>query len=249
MKISIVTVTYNSNKTIRDTILSVLNQTYTNIEYIIVDGSSVDGTVDIIKEFENFHKQLVWISEPDLGIYDAMNKGIMMSTGDVVGILNSDDFLINSNVISKIASCFDDSETEAVYGNVYYVDPIDINRIKRDYNSKKFSISMFKWGFMPPHATFYCKKELFYKYGFYNINYKISADFDLIMRFMFCNQVNTKYIPEYFVKMRNGGVSTKNLSSKITLNKEIVKSCYKNGVYTNMFMLSLKYLYKIFELR
>lgn len=250
MKISIITVCFNSEATIKWTILSVLSQKYTEIEYIIVDGNSSDGTVNIITDFSKKDDRIKWISEPDKGLYDAMNKGIAMATGGYLGIINADDFFTDEFSLSKIAEAFiQNKQVDAVYGNVLYVNPVDLETVVRKYSSAIISPILFKWGFMPAHATFYCKRDLFEKYGYYKLGFKIAADFELLMRFMNVHKIQTSFLPEYLVTMRTGGISTQGVKSRILLNKEIVKACKMNGVYTNMLMLTLKYCIKVFELR
>ena len=249
MKISIITVCYNSEKYIQSTIESVLNQTYENIEYIVIDGCSNDGTVTIIKEYESkFNGRMKWISEPDKGIYDAMNKGIKMATGDVVGILNSDDFYIENTVIEQVADTFtQNKETQIVFGDVLFVKPDNLDKTVRYYRSKNFTPKRFRFGFMPAHPTFFTYKTHFDKIGYYKIKYTIAADFELLLRFMLLNKLKYNYIPLVFMKMRTGGISTKSYKSKIILNKEIARACKENGIKTNMFYIYSKYFIKIFE--
>lgn len=250
MRISLITATYNSSLTLCDTLQSVLRQTFTDIEYIIVDGNSTDQTISIVKEFEKkFGGRLRWISEPDKGIYDAMNKGIRMATGDVVGILNSDDFFTSDDVLEKVVREFEEEATlEAVYGDVHFVCPNDLQKCVRYYSSAIFRPSLFRFGFMPAHPSFYVKRECYEKYGLYVQDYKIAADYDLLIRFLYVNRVSYKYVKMDFVTMRTGGVSTQGLPSRLMLNREIVKACRKYGIYTNLVMLSFKYVYKVFEL-
>lgn len=245
LKISIITVSYNSKKTIKETIESVLSQTYPNIEYIMIDGSSTDGTIDIIKSFRNkIHK---FISEPDNGIYNAMNKGFKLATGDIVGILNSDDFFYNSTVIEKVAHVFLTAGIDVVYGDVQFVDPKNINKIVRYYSSKSFNPQKFKNGFMPAHPSFYAKRELFEKLGYYKENYQIAADYELLIRFLYKNKLKSKYLEMPFVSMRTGGISNKSLMSNYILNKEIIRACRENGIKTNLINIYSKYFIKIFE--
>lgn len=249
MKVSIITVTYNSEETLRDTIESVLSQSYTNIEYIIIDGASKDKTVDIIKSYEpKFNGRMLWISEKDNGIYDAMNKGIFMSTGDIVGLLNSDDFFTNKFVVERFMDSFKDISIDGVYGDIHFVDSHNLKKEVRHYSSRIFRPWLLRFGFMPAHPSFYCRKSCYEKYGGYALNYKIAADFDLLIRFLYKEKISTKYLAMDFVTMRTGGVSTENFSSRILLNKEIVSACKKYNIYTNLFFLCLKYVYKIFEL-
>jgi glycosyltransferase involved in cell wall biosynthesis len=244
--VSIITVSYNSLKTISDTINSVLSQAYKNIEYIIIDGSSTDGTPDIIKSFGKLISKFV--SEPDKGIYDAINKGIKLATGDIIGILNSDDFFYDDFVVEKIVNAFIESDADAVIGDVQFVDPKKTSRIVRYYSSKKFNPLKFKYGFMPAHPSFYAKRGLFKKLGYYKTDYKIAADYELLIRFLNINNIRYKYLEMPFVSMRTGGVSTKSLYSNWLLNKEIVRACRENGIYTNFLFVYSKYFLKLSEM-
>lgn len=250
MKISIVTVTWNSAATLRDTIESVLKQDYKDLEYIIADGLSKDETVSIIKEYEpKFNGRMKWFSEKDKGMYDAMNKGIKLATGDVVGIINSDDFFHRTDVISKVAETFEqDKSIEAVYGDVRFVNDSDLDKTVRYYSSKNFAPWRFRFGFMPAHPSFYTYKHNFEKYGYYQYDYKIAADYELLTRFLYSNKLKSKYLHLDFMKMRTGGKSTANLKSNWILNKEIVRACRENGIWTCMPLLGLKYFVKVFEL-
>jgi glycosyltransferase involved in cell wall biosynthesis len=243
--VSIITVSHNSVRTISDTIQSVLDQSYENIEYIIIDGSSTDGTIELVNSFgKNISK---FLSEPDNGIYDAINKGIRLSTGDIVGILNSDDFFYDSNVIERVAEQFKESEVDAVFGDARFVDPVRTSKVVRYYSSKNFNTGKFKFGFMPAHPSFYVKRELFEKLGYYKIDYKIAADFELLVRFLYINKIKFRYLEMPFLSMRTGGVSNKSIISNYTLNKEIARACKENGIRTNFFWIYSKYLTKMFE--
>ena len=250
MKISVVTVTFNSAQTVADTIESVLKQQYEDYEYIVVDGGSKDGTVEIVKSYEpKFGGKMRWISEPDKGMYDGINKGIRMATGDVVGIINSDDFYHRSDIFSVIAKAFEDHpETQAIYGDVRFVNPDSLEKTVRYYSSKGFKPSKFRWGWMPAHPSFFTYRENFEKYGYYQYDYHIGADYELLIRFLYTNKLPATYIPVDFMKMRTGGRSTKGIQSNILLNKEIVRACKENGIYTNLPILFLKYFVKVFEL-
>ncbi|MBW9204170.1 glycosyltransferase [Bacteroidales bacterium SW292] len=248
LKISIVTVSFNSEKTLADTIYSVLSQTYPDIEYILVDGSSKDNTLDIIRTYESqFNGRMKWISEPDRGLYDAMNKGIRMATGDVVGILNSDDFFTSNDVLEKVAEGFADNDVNAVYGDIHFVRSDDLNRCVRYYSSRIFRRGLMRLGFIPAHPSFYCRRECFEKYGCYKTDYKIAADFDLLLRFIYVHRIRIKYLPVDMVTMRLGGASTSGLKSRMTGMKEHLRSFRENGVKTNRFLLSLRYFYKLTE--
>lgn len=249
MNISIITVTFNSDATLRDTIQSVLTQSYPNIEYIIVDGASKDNTIDIIKEYEsNFNGRMRWISERDKGLYDAMNKGIRMATGDIIGIINSDDFYHQIDVIAKVVEAFQDRTIQAVYGDVRFVNPDNLSKTVRYYSSKNFSPSLFRYGFMPAHPTFFTYRKFFDEFGYYKTDYRIAADYELLIRFLHTHHLKAEYLPLDFMKMRTGGASTASIKSNLLLNKEIVRACRENGIWTCMPLLFLKYFIKVFEL-
>ena len=246
MKISIITVCYNAEQTIEDTIKSVLSQDFYNLEYIIVDGASSDTTMDIIAKYkDNIHKI---ISEPDKGIYDAMNKGIQLATGDVIGILNADDFYINDHVVTRVAKEFQRSDVGAVFADLVYVKPENLNKIERRYSSKVFTPVKFAYGWMPAHPTFFLQKRYYDQYGLYKTDYKIAADYELLIRMLYLNKVSYNYIPEVFIKMRLGGVSTNSLQSNLILNREILRACKENGIKTNLLKIYSKYPKKLLEL-
>lgn len=244
MKISIITVCYNAENTIERTIKSVLTQDYKNIEYILIDGQSTDNTMEIVSKYK---KDIdILITEKDNGIYDAINKGILVSTGEIVGLVNADDELYDSNVISKVAKKFINSNNlDSIIGDIVFQG--DSNKIIRKYTSRGWTVNQFSWGFMPPHPSFYCKRENFIKFGLYNTSFKIGADFELLIRFLKINNVNFCYLPFVLVKMKMGGVSTQGLSSLVTINNEIYRACSLNGIRTNYFKLYSKYFFKIFE--
>lgn len=243
------TVTFNSDRTLCDTIQSVLSQYFTNIEYIIVDGLSQDNTIEIIKKYEPlFQGRLKWISEKDNGLYDAMNKGIHMATGDIVGIINSDDFYHRNDVMTKVVEAFDNTDTQVVYGDVRFVNPKNLDKTVRYYSSKNFAPHLFRYGFMPAHPTFFTYRKYFEEFGYYKTDYKIAADYELLIRFLYVHQLKSKYLPFDFMKMRTGGASTASVKSNILLNKEIVRACRENGIRTCLPLLCLKYAVKIFEL-
>lgn len=245
MKISIITVTYNRANIIRDCIESVLAQVYQDYEYIIVDGASKDNTIEILKEYETqFGGRMTWISEPDNGLYDAINKGIGMATGDVVGIINSDDFFHRSDVFNVIALAFDDPAVDAIYGDDRVVASNNKDKELRVTKAAYFRKWMYRIGLMPGHQTFYARRKLFEKIGYYKTDYKIAADFELMLRFMYVNGVKAKYIPETLMTFRVGGVSTQ-LSNKLLVNKETVRACRENGLFCCEPMVWAKYLYKL----
>lgn len=247
MKISLITVTYNSGDVLRCAIESVLRQTYPDIEYILVDGASEDNTLDIIRTCESrFTGRMHWISEPDQGLYDAMNKGIRMATGDIIGILNSDDFFTSNDVLEKVAAGFTE-DIDAVYGDVHFVRSDNLSHCVRYYSSKIFRRSLMRLGFIPAHPTFYCRKSCFEKYGYYKTDFKIAADFDLLLRFIYVHNIRIKYLPVDMVTMRLGGASTDGIKSRKIVMNEHLRSFKENGIYTNCFILSLRYFYKLTE--
>lgn len=250
MKVSIITATYNSARTVRDTIESVLRQSYENIEYLIVDGASKDNTLEIIRELEpQFEGRIHYISEPDKGIYDAMNKGIRMATGDVVGILNSDDYFTADDVIAQVAQAFEaDESTDAVYGDIHFVKDENLNKCTRYYSSKSFRPWLLRFGFMPAHPSFYCKKVVFEKYGLYDLQYRTSSDFEMMVRLLGKHKIKTIYLPLDFVTMRAGGESTAGLASKKKVNNDISRSLKAHGIYTNQLFQGVRYTWKACEL-
>lgn len=244
-KISIITVTYNRANIIRDAIEGVLAQEYKNYEYIIVDGASKDNTIDVLKEYEpKFEGRMRWISEPDNGLYDAINKGIRMATGDVVGIINSDDFFHRNDTFDIIAQAFECPEVDAIYGDERDVDEDDVSRVVRVDRGDYFRTWMYRIGLMPAHQTFYARRGLFERYGYYKTNYKIAADFELMLRFAYVNHVKMKYVPEQLLTFRTGGVSSL-LSNKWLLNSETVRACRENGLFCCHPMVWLKYFFKV----
>ncbi len=242
MKISIITVCYNSEQTINETIKSVLNQTYDNIEYIIVDGGSTDKTLGIITENETkFKGKLIWKSEKDEGLYDAMNKGIKMSTGDIVGFINSDDLFCDNEALEKIMKIFSLNQTlDSVYADLYYVDQNNTDKIRRKWITGKQK--QFKYGWHPGHPTLYVKKEVYNKYGLFNLKYKLAADFEIMLRFLERYKISTFYLPECLVKMRLGGETNKSIRNVYKQNIECIKAFSENKIRIN------KILYPVYRL-
>lgn len=248
--ISIITATYNSAETINDTIKSVLFQTNKDFEYIIVDGGSTDETIDIVKSYESeFSGRLKWVSEKDKGIYDAMNKGIKMASGDIIGILNSDDYYTSDDILQTIADAFKCQNVDAIYGDIHFIKDGVPDKCVRYYSSRLFSPFWLRFGFMPAHPSFYCKRDVFDKSGLYRLDYKIGSDYEMMVRLFRKHKISSRYVPKDFVTMRTGGASNSNLQSRLTLIKEDVKACRDNGIYTNELFICLKFLYKIFEFR
>lgn len=250
MKISVITVTYNSAVTVQNTIESVLRQDYQDYEYLVIDGGSRDNTIDILKEYEpKFGGRMRWISEKDKGMYDGINKGIRMATGAVVGIINSDDFYHRTDIFDIINRTFEeDNNVQAIYGDVRFVRPDNLEKTVRYYSSKYWKIWQFRFGFMPAHPTFFTYKKNFDKFGYYQYDYHIAADYELLIRHLYTNHVPAKYVPLDYMKMRIGGRSTNGWKANVLLNKEIVRACKENGIWTCMPLLFLKYFIKVFEL-
>tara|TARA_B110000503_G_C7136719_1_gene409140 strand:- start:173 stop:928 length:756 start_codon:yes stop_codon:yes gene_type:complete len=241
MKISIITVVWNNVKTIKDTIDSVLSQTYKNIEYIVIDGGSTDGTLSLLESRRDQLSALV--SEPDEGIYDAMNKGIKLAKGDVIGFLNSDDFYLNDKVISKVASEFErDIFLDASYANLIYVDQTNTSKIIRYFKTGEFKQGLFLKGWCPAHPTFFVRRSVYERNGNFDLNYHFASDVELMMRFLEIHKIKSLYIPEVMVKMRMGGVSNRNLKNIWLANKEIINSFHKNGLQVNSIIF---FIYKI----
>lgn len=241
MKISIITVCYNSAKTIENTILSVINQTYKDIEYIIVDGKSKDDTIQIVEKYNsNITK---WISESDKGLYDAMNKGIAMATGDIIGILNSDDTFHSNTVIEEISNFHEQNNIDASVGNI--IQNKVNGQIIRLYSSKNWNPGKLEIGFMPPHPSIFFKKELFNKFGLYDLGFKIGADYELITRFFLKNKIIWKYSGITTTAMLAGGLSSSGFSSYKLISKEIQKALSMNGVVFSPFNIKMRFLWKI----
>lgn len=242
MKISIITVVWNNAATIKDAIDSVLGQTYKNIEYIVVDGASGDGTVEVVQSYGD--KISKFISEKDKGLYDAMNKGIALATGDVVGILNSDDFYIDEHVIEKIVKEFEEKGVDSVYADLVYVEPENIEKVVRYYDSSTCTPENFQYALYPAHPTFFVKRWVYDKYGVFKTDYKIGADFDIMARLLYVHKISYSYIKEPLIKMRVGGVSTS--FSSIWINSlEQLRVCIENEIKTNIFKIFMKYPIKL----
>lgn len=243
LKISIITVSFNSVETIRNTIKSIISQDYENIEYILIDAGSTDGTLDIIKEYEGYINY--FSSEEDDGIYDGMNKGISVASGEVVGILNSDDFYPNSYIVSNVARTFEKRNCDAVYGDLLYVKFYDTDKIVRYWQSGNYSVKKIKNGWMLPHPTFFVKREMYEKYGYYNTELKSAADYEMILKLLYKQNINVFYIPMILVKMRMGGKSNASIMNRIRANKEDGLAWTENQLYKPLFVRIKKPLQKI----
>ena len=238
MKVSIITVCYNSAKTLEHTIQSVLGQDYPEIEYIVVDGASKDGTLEIIQKHQSTISK--WISESDRGMYDAMNKGIAMATGEVIGILNSDDVYMNNHAVSDLISKMQKDHADVVFADLILVDESQPEKILRYYDSGQFNPDRFRFGWMPAHPTVFVKKRIYDEVGLFKTDYQIAADYEMLIRILAVNKTSYTYLAKPVVRMRAGGTSTAGLLRNWILNTEIVRACKENGIYSNMAMLLLK---------
>lgn len=249
MKVSIITPTFNSAKTLSDTLESVKSQSFENIEHIIIDGLSKDTTVELIKTEAHASvpagRQVKWISEADNGIYDAMNKGINMATGDVIGILNSDDFYTNPMVIKTVVTVFETKDCDAVYGDLVYVNAKDKHKVVRTWNAGEYEASKFRFGWMPPHPAFFVKRHVYEEHGLYDTSLRTSADYELMLRFLYRHKIPVAYLPQCLVCMRTGGHSNASIRQRLRANKEDRISWKKNGLSVPFYTTLLKPIRKI----
>jgi glycosyltransferase involved in cell wall biosynthesis len=246
LKVSIVTVCRNSEATIEDTLKSVSSQTYSNIEHIIIDGASSDGTLSVINQYKDRVAHIV--SEPDKGIYDAMNKGIHLATGDVIGILNSDDYFEYPEAVADVMDRFKSQpEADLVFGDVVFVKPDDLQKVVRHYSSGHFKSWKLRFGWMPPHPATFIRKQAYQLAGPYSLDYKISSDYEMLIRLLLVHGLSFSRVDKVLVRMRMGGLSTTGFRSSIRLNQEIVKGCRENGIYTNLLFVLSKFPFKLLE--
>ena len=245
MKVSIITITYNSAETIEDTIQSVLSQDYKDIEYIIVDGASKDSTLEIIDRYKSSVSKFV--SERDKGIYDAMNKGVAMATGDIIGILNSDDFYADAHVISDIVKTIQQSNSDACYADLVYVDRIATNKVIRSWKSGEYRLGDFLRGWMPPHPTFFVKRSVYEAHGNYSLQLRSAADYELMLRFIHKHGIRLSYLPRVITKMRAGGQSNVTLKNRWRANKEDRLAWKMNGLQPGFLTLVRKPLSKLLQ--
>lgn len=248
--ISIIVATYNSAKTLSDTLDSILRQTYQNYEVLLQDGASTDDTMAIVEKYkDDFGERLSVVSEKDDGLYDAMNRAIDRATGDIVGILNSDDFYTSNDILEHIVEEFrKNSLLEAVYGDIHYVNPNDLSKCVRYYSSRAFRPRYMRIGLMPAHPSFYCLRSLYTKYGKFDTRFKVAADFDQLFRLLYMNRIRATYIPIDFVTMRTGGASTSGIKSHLQIMQDHLESIRSQGVYANRWILATRYIYKIIEI-
>jgi glycosyltransferase len=242
MKVSVITATFNSAATLTDTLSSVRDQTYPFVEHLIIDGGSKDNTMEIVAGFPHI-KQIC--SEKDRGIYDAMNKGVKRATGDIVGILNSDDFYASENVLREVVDTFEQSGCDAVYGDLQYVDKDDVSKVVRYWRSGPYQQGAFKWGWMPPHPSFFVRHTLYDRCGLFNLDMKTAADYELMLRMIHKEGASLQYLPNVLVKMRTGGASNASLASRLKANADDRKAWDVNGLTPYWFTMYLKPIRKI----
>ena len=241
IKISLITVTYNAESTISRCIESVIAQNYANLEYIIIDGGSTDNTLQIISRYKDNINIL--ITEPDHGIYDAMNKGIRMASGNVTGTLNADDFFAADDILANVAATFANTGADLLYGDLDYINSDET--IRRKWRTRAYKYGLYNWGWMPPHPTFYCKTELFEKLGYYSLEHGTAADYELMLRFMHRNNTNAAYLNKVMIKMQCGGLSNKNPTNRVKAWRFDLRAMRNNGVLYPLIALILKPLRKI----
>ena len=242
--VSIITTAYNSEKTIRDTLISVASQDYPNIEHIIIDGNSTDKTLSLISGFAHVTKV---ISEKDSGIYDAMNKGLRVSTGEIIGLLNSDDFYVSTTVIRQVVEKLMTDQTDSLYGDLVYVHPEETRKVKRTWIAGKFHPRKFLYGWMPPHPTFFVRRKIYEVLGEFNTNLKSAADYELMLRFLYKSKISVSYLPHVLVKMRAGGMSNATLSNRIKANREDREAWRVNHIQPYFFTTWLKPIRKLIQ--
>jgi len=245
MKISVITVTRNSAATLPDALRSVASQSLKELEHIVIDGASTDTTAEAVR-LHGAHVSK-FLSEPDIGIYDAMNKGLRLATGDIIGFLNADDYYADSGVLERVVETMSRLGLDLIYGDVAFFRKKNPHIIVRRYRSDRFSPRRLAWGWMPAHPAFFMKKEMYQRIGLFNTNYRIAGDFEMMTRIFQQPQLRFEHLPEILVLMRAGGVSNSGLTNTITLNMEVLEACKENNINTNIFMLASKYFLKLFE--
>ncbi len=243
MKVSLITVVYNADRYLKDCIESIISQNYADIEYIIIDGGSTDGSLAIIESYKKYIHYFV--SEKDKGMYDALNKGILVATGDVVGILNADDMLASTTVIDKIVKTFETYTPDAVYGNLNYIHPDNPQKIIRKWIAKPYTIQHLKLGWMPAHPTFYVRKEIFERYGSYSLNFGTAADYELMLRFLYSHRIKAIFLNELIVNMRIGGMSNVSVGQRYHAFVNDYKAIKQNGISFAFVAILLKKMRKL----
>jgi glycosyltransferase len=242
--ISIITACYNSSRTIEDTLRSVQEQTYRHVEHLVIDGASTDRTLELVNKYAHVAQ---CVSARDRGIYDAMNKGIILAKGELVGILNSDDLFADDQVLEKVVAAFEDPTIDAVYGDLQYVASEDLNKIVRYWRSGYFSARNFYWGWMPPHPSFFVRRSVYEKTGHFNLSLRSAADYEMMLRILLKYKLKAHYIPQVLVKMRTGGISNASILNRLRANKEDREAWRINGLRPYFFTTYLKPIRKIFQ--
>jgi glycosyltransferase involved in cell wall biosynthesis len=245
VNISIITAVFNRSSTIVQAVKSVQQQTYPEIEHVVIDGASTDGTLQLLHEC--LHDDAILVSELDCGMYDAINKGIVRSSGEIIGLMHSDDVYANKHVLADVADIFADPEIDAVYGDVAFFRPSTPGKLVRRYRSDLFNPERLAWGWVPAHTALFLRRRVFEQYGFYKINYKIASDYEFMARIFRSKVIRSKYLPNVLVHMRIGGVSTGGWRNTVLLNQEVLRACRENGIKTNMLKILSKYPLKIME--
>ncbi len=245
MKVSIITATYNRSSTIVRALSSIKTQKYKDIQMVIIDGASLDNTISLVTPM--LGENDIFKSEPDFGIYDALNKGLAMADGEVIGFLHSDDLFTDDEVISRVAELFLDDSVDVVYGDICFFANSDEMETKRLYRSGQLSRKNLAWGKMPAHPAIFIRRDIYDKIGYFNTDFKIAADYEFLCRLVSIINPKSVYLPKTLVRMQLGGISTSGFRSTMVLNKEVMRAIRLNGIYTNIFMLLSKYPSKILE--
>ncbi|MDP3123160.1 MAG: glycosyltransferase family 2 protein [Thiobacillus sp.] len=245
MKISVITVCFNAMNTIADALASVETQTHADIEHIVVDGASTDGTLDVIKRHGKRVARLV--SEPDQGIYDAMNKGLLLATGEIIGFLNADDVYADAGVLERVSAIMEAEKLDALFGDAEFVSPTRPDRSVRRYRSERFCPERIAWGWMPAHPALFLRQQVYQRFGSFRTDYRIAGDFELVARMFHGGTLCYRHVPEVLVRMRTGGVSTGGWRNTILLNREVLRACRENGIPTSLPKILSKYPAKLLE--
>ena len=245
MNISIITAVFNRSSTIVQAVKSLQQQTHSEVEHVVIDGASTDGTLQLLHEC--LHDDAILVSELDRGMYDALNKGIVRSSGEIIGVMHSDDVYANKHVLADVADIFADAEIDAVYGDVAFFRSSSPEKLVRRYRSDLFNPEMIAWGWVPAHTALFLRRRVFEQYGLYKIDYKIASDYEFMARIFRSKVIRSKYLPNVLVHMRIGGVSTGGWRNTVLLNQEVLRACRENGIKTNMLKILSKYPRKIME--
>ena len=243
MNVSIITVSFNSRATITDTIESIHRQSFDAIEHVIIDGGSSDGTVPLVES--EIRSGDHFLTEVDDGIYDAMNKGIDLASGDIIGILNSDDFYVSNQVVERVVEVFEETGCDAVYGNIEFVDQFQKEKVIRTWKSSPYKAGSFRRGWHPPHPSFFVKRKVYERYGLFDLSLRIAADFELMLRFLERYQIKAEFLDKILVRMRYGGESTKSIKNSIIGNREVMRAFQKNYIPVSPLLPALRLMRKL----